>query len=518
MPRFLGSTSVATVLTTLALASPAPAAPSDLDRTFGTFGRAFPTGIGAVKALIPISDGRVIGMTSTIIRMGGAQAAIFRITRSGAMDTTFGSNGTVGFADTASSGAAAADAIVRQPDGGLVVLGGNPFGRPQFVLARYFADGTLDSTFGNQGSVESNAAFPQAMAVQADGALVVAVSPCSTPSSCGTALVRYDAKGVLDQTFGGSGAVRLPFVGTPALAVARDGRVVAAGPVAPERFGVARFRADGTPDPAFGAAGIAQGPPRGLVSVPRCLLVQSDGKVVVCARDTRTRDSQSWLVRFRADGSLDRGFGVRGAARMQGIAVLAVTRQSNGKLVAVGDADLGTVFATLRFRADGHRDRGFGRRGRLLTDLDPDDNISQAPLALAIGRDSRIIVGGGLGFPDYHPVIVRYKGGPSTVGGPAAKGRYVVRATHTAASGLRGNFHRDDLLKLRLEDRRGRTQRYDVCFRPPPLGTGSCRTGRTGSSVILRRLPQAGRWTLRFRIRATGEVILHTLRVYAPSR
>jgi hypothetical protein len=36
--------------------------------------------------------------------------------------------------------------------------------------------------------------------------------------------------------------------------------------------------------------------------------------------------------------------------------------------------------------------------------------------------------------------------------------------------------------------------------------------------VVKRKLTQAGRWGLRFRIQATGEVVLDTFRVYVPSR
>jgi uncharacterized delta-60 repeat protein len=520
--RFLSRLSLA-VLAALVPAQAAFAAPSDLDRTFGTFGRAFPqfpTSIGAVGELIPLPDGRMLGATSGIVRFGPVEGSVFRITRAGALDSTFGTGGAVSFSGATSSGNAAVNGMVRQPDGGIVVLGGNPIGWPHFALARFLSDGTLDATFGSSGKVESDAINPIGLAMQPDGALVVAVSACTASGTCRSGLLRYSAGGVPDRGFGGDGTVRIPFADVDAVAVQRDGRVVVAGSSPDTRLALARYRADGSADPTFGSGGDAPAAgSRGFDAVAGGIVVQSDGKAVIAVRDTAAAATRSWLLRYRGDGSLDRGFGVRGAARISDVSVTGLVRQPNGKLVVVGVADLGAAFGVVRLRANGRRDRGFGRRGRMLTDLDPEYNIEQVPGAVAIGPASRITVGGGIGFPDSRPVLVRYKGGPSVVGGSEAKGRYVVRISRTSRRGGRGAFHRGDVARVRLEDRRGRTQRYDLCFAGPPLSRGSCSEDRrTGRSVVSRTLAQAGHWTLRFRIQATGEVILHRLRVYAPAR
>jgi uncharacterized delta-60 repeat protein len=495
-------------------ASASSAAPSDLDRSFGVFGRALPqftNGFGPVRDLLPLPDGRLVGITGAGVRFGGEFGSVFALTQHGKLDPTFGSGGAASFSAALSSGSGAAQAIVRQPDGGLVVLGGNSFAQPQFALVRYTADGAIDTSFGSGGRVESDSVTPIALAAAPDGSLIVAVAGCAASGSCRSALVRYTAGGVLDRSFGGGGVVRMPFDARASVVVQRAGRITVAGAIAPGKVGIARFGADGSAGPAV--SGLL---PQGLEPVD--FLLASDGKLLVAARDTRSHRTQSWVVRYRADGAVDAGFGVRGAARLRELSVNAMARQRNGKLAVVGAGDLETAFATVRLRADGSRDRGFGRRGRMLTDLDPGSNISQVPFAVAIARDSRIVVAGGTGFPDYQPVIIRYKGGPSRVSGAAAKGRYVVRVQHPAFTHITGKFHRGDVAKVRLEDRHGRTQRYEVCFRPPPLGRGYCTGRRTNSGLVWRRLSQAGNWTIRFRIRATGEVILHTLRVFAPSR
>jgi uncharacterized delta-60 repeat protein len=112
------------------------------------------------------------------------------------------------------------------------------------VLARYNANGTLDTTFGD-GTVTTfigDYAQATALALQIDNRIVVAGSCypglsggniCSTDSAF--FLARYNINGTLDSTFGGDGIVVTNFGETSvdrahALAIhPRDGRVVVAG-------------------------------------------------------------------------------------------------------------------------------------------------------------------------------------------------------------------------------------------------------------------------------------------------
>jgi uncharacterized delta-60 repeat protein len=92
-----------------------------------------------------------------------------------------------------------------------------------FVAAKFLASGELDSTFGNEGVVTVNVApggtnreLARSILVQSDGKIVIAGGAEHDPSAAGLFtgdtdifLVRFNADGALDDTFGEDGVVRL---------------------------------------------------------------------------------------------------------------------------------------------------------------------------------------------------------------------------------------------------------------------------------------------------------------------
>jgi uncharacterized delta-60 repeat protein len=246
--------------------------------------------------------------------------ALVRYDADGDLDSTFGSGGKVltdfGRDETASAG------LALQPDGKIVAAGSS--GYHAFALARYDADGSLDSSFGSDGKVLTDfgsESFPRAFAValQPDRRIVVAGDVCS---ECGPSiwlLARYNADGSLDSSFSGDGIVR----GDPggyrqaayALAVQPDGRIVAAGSsdypsCCEEHFALARYNVDGSQDMSFGSSGHGWA----LTDFGRddeacAVALQPDGKIVAagssgsnaprCPFGGRT---QFALVRYKANG------------------------------------------------------------------------------------------------------------------------------------------------------------------------------------------------------------------------
>lgn len=187
---------------------------------------------------------------------GDSSAAVAKLVIDGVLDLNFGS---MGFADPAPLQTGEFTDVALQ--GAQVVAVGGPFGSG--VVARFDADGTVDTTFGSAGGATPISEFSQGVfgvEVQGDGRIVV----LGVNSPGNFALRRLDAGGAVDGTFAGGVAVDTGIVadfGRSAgnLAVGAGGSIVVAGdpPGAGSLNGVQvnRYDANGAPDPTFGIGG-----------------------------------------------------------------------------------------------------------------------------------------------------------------------------------------------------------------------------------------------------------------------
>jgi uncharacterized delta-60 repeat protein len=180
-------------------------APGELDPTFSDDGKQtadFPGGELAFDVAVQ-ADGKIVAV-------GDADGAfgVARYNADGTLDTGSSDDGmqTIAFADDAE-----ANAVVIQPDGKIVVVGftayydGDALGPADIALARFNADGTLDTSFSDDrrqitdfGGNEYCLCFD--VALQPDGKIVVAGI-----GDWDFALARYNADGTLDTSFSGDG-------------------------------------------------------------------------------------------------------------------------------------------------------------------------------------------------------------------------------------------------------------------------------------------------------------------------
>lgn len=386
------------------------AAPGDLDPTFGVNNPWMiktPIGSGDSygRAVVVQPDGKVViaGYAE-----GSPGFALVRYTPTGSLDDSFGSGGKV---TTAFGDDAEPLALVIQPDGKLVAAGSVDEGFSRaFALVRYNADGTLDTTFGSGGKVSTSfapyRAQAHALVLQPDGKLVAAGRRLS---GGGFVLVRYHADGALDLSFGSGGKVLTHFVYSAnalALALQADGKLVAAG-AADGNFALARYNADGTLDTGFGTDG------KIITSFSEyawayAVAVQADGKIVAAGS---FYDLSFAVVRYNANGSLDSSFGTGGIVdtsigTFSGAAAIVV--QSDQKLVVSGwtSSAISTGFALVRYAANGALDTSFGTAGKVTTTL-PGDYNSES-YALALLPDGKLVAAGYTEGSDYAFALVRY--------------------------------------------------------------------------------------------------------------
>lgn len=124
------------------------------------------------------SGGKVI-----LAGLNGGRFALARYTSAGALDSTFSSDGkvTTAFSDNYGAAEAIIFDVKVQPDGKIVVAGRVHYVNTgdNFALARYNANGTLDSIFGKKvvdfdGDLTSDNDSAEALAIQPDGKYVLA--------------------------------------------------------------------------------------------------------------------------------------------------------------------------------------------------------------------------------------------------------------------------------------------------------------------------------------------------------
>lgn len=392
--------------------------PGDLDGSFGTAGKVVTDlpGHGTNEdagSLLIQPDGKIVAA-------GGAAPddfALVRYNSDGSLDPSFGSGGVV---TTDFPGQDGATALIRQPDGKLVAAG--IAGGGDFALARYNSDGTLDTSFGTGGRVTTafgvccGTDWPTALVLQPDGKLV-ASGAVNTVSDFG--LARYHADGALDTSFGTGGRVVTDFGGFDQaydLILQPDGKLVAGGAAA-GRFALARYNPDGTLDASFGAAGVVTTDLPGDFEAVNALVRLPDGKLVVAGSASPSGSSDFVVARYNGDGTLDTSFGTGGFTTTDfsgGIDFASsLVLRSDGKLVVAGGISFD--FGLARYDADGALDASFGTGGFVTTDFAVD---SDSALALVAQSDGRLVAAGLVSTDGWIAFgLARYLGDPGKVAG-----------------------------------------------------------------------------------------------------
>jgi uncharacterized delta-60 repeat protein len=408
-------------------------ADGSLDAHYGHAGIAKITmgpGLQGVSALALEADGKLlVAGTFNSYSAGGSTGSDFllmRISADGSLDTTFGTRGIV-TTDFASSDDAAAG-IVVQADGRIVVAGATnnyQAGTSGFAVARYKADGSLDSRFGTGGKVTTDftGAHAAGVVLQPDGRIVVAGNVYQAIGPIGhqnVALARYNADGTLDNAFGSGGKQTADF-GTGftmgGIALQADGKLTVAGTAyeqinGPVVIGVtrvshlamARLNANGSLDTGFGTGGLVKTDIGKAFDSATSLIVQPNGKIVA-AGSTDLHNGDYALVRYNGNGALDATFGTGGKVTtdFQGpvsVSASAAALQADGRLLIVGTA--GSELIVVRYNADGTVDTGFGTRGEVQTDL----GAYASAAGIVVQPNGKIIVAGSA---DQHFVLARYK-------------------------------------------------------------------------------------------------------------
>jgi uncharacterized delta-60 repeat protein len=418
------------VVLAAALPTAAVAAAGDLDATFGSGGKVATDLSGfndRASAIAVQPDGKIVVAGTTNVFAPASAFLVTRYNADGSLDQGFGIGGKATAVDGGN-----ASALAVQADGKIVVAGS---AHGDFALARFTTSGALDAGFGAGGQVTTDffGRNDSAAAVAIDGNGRIVVAGIARASDLPDfALARYNSDGSLDVTFGTGGTVTTDYFGrndgAAAVAVDGSGKIVAAGfafsgPFPSVEFALARYNPDGSRDATFGTDGRVT-TDFGAWESARALAIEPDGKIVLAGASAVFQPPPGGfddfaLARYNADGNLDATFGAGGkvTTRFPGAfaegAGLAI--QPNGKLIVVGSAAAAGVidFALARYDAAGNLDPGFGTGGQLTTDFAGGADFGQA---VALQADGAIVVAGGAFVSSSEDfAVARYLGDPTAV-------------------------------------------------------------------------------------------------------
>jgi len=294
------------------------------------------------------SDGKIVAAGSS-----DGDFALIRYHANGTLDSAFGSNGIV--VTAATSGVDEIRAMALQPSDGKLLVAGESNG--DFVVARYNTNGTPDATFAGNGIVVTPMAGRNglyALVLQPDGKVVVA-----GVSDGNFALARYSAAGLLDVTFDSDGIADGGPGQANAIALQADGKIVVGGYVntgGQSDFVLLRFGSTGAADFSFGTLGKVVTSFSGSDAEINGLAIDpASGKIVAAGFTFTGVDPDLALVGYTAGGILDVTFGDTGRVvtpiSQFDDEAKAIVLQTNGKVVVAGSAD--ADFVVVRYDALG---------------------------------------------------------------------------------------------------------------------------------------------------------------------
>jgi uncharacterized delta-60 repeat protein len=358
-------------------------------------------------------DGTVFELPNSI--------TVFPPAKVGGLDPTFGVGGVashdVGITSTAG--------LAVQGDGKSLIAGtAGTTDAGTFAVTRYNADGSLDTSFGDNGVATTSFGGDDQAAGETllpNGDTLIAGTATTEvsgqPTGSQFALAEFTPAGALDTSFGnGTGRVLASFSSTGALSndishavvVAPNGTIYVAGSSDAngngEDFAIAAFNANGTPNGSFNGSGRELLDFSGGNDSADAVTLQSNGELIVAGstQNPSTGVTSIALVRLLSNGALDSRFGTKGriVTNLRGVddEATSVALQPKGQIVVGGESATGsfaagtisTDFAVLRYTSTGKLDHTFDRSGYVITSFGQDAAVTK----VLVQSDGEIVASG----------------------------------------------------------------------------------------------------------------------------
>jgi len=310
--------------------SPIAPGPGDVDTGFGCNGTAsysIPDVEVQVRALAVTTGDAIIAVGETYdLAMNNHDVWVARFTAAGKLDSTFATGGVFRHDFTAPlGGAESVESVVVQPSGAIVLGGGywreDNSARKGFLM-RLDASGAIDETFGVGGVVDTAAmTYVQALRLQANGTLVAVGEACSGGSAtCAAAIGRFGGASGTPEVGFGTGGVVTNLLGGVAPARAYGAAVVGntvllGGRTKGPTTGsdVGLARFTSALDPTFGTAGTKTFDAAATETVNA--IAPSGTKYVMAEAEIGSDGAERFVLRrILGTGAADPAFGIGGRA------------------------------------------------------------------------------------------------------------------------------------------------------------------------------------------------------------
>lgn len=295
----------------------------ELDTTFGVNG-VVSVPVWTVNSLDIDSQGRIITVESNQIK---------RFDSNGTLDTSFGTEGV--FTNTPRGESDAFTGIKVLSDNSVLMLGYsyNPTTHlPEAALIKVTSTGVLDSSFGTNGKIyfdvpESILEAFKKVIIDSNGNIYAIGSADSNKKIL---VVKYSSSGVIDTTFGTNGATYIDANPSDVdimydVVLQNDGKILITGAIGipninttTGKTGVIRLNTDGTFDTDFGTNGIvALDNMPNQSEVGKGLAINSDGSILVTAEVPYNLSGFNlkgsfYVTKLTSNGAVDITFGTNG--------------------------------------------------------------------------------------------------------------------------------------------------------------------------------------------------------------
>jgi uncharacterized delta-60 repeat protein len=243
----------------------------------------------------------------------------------------------------------------------------------------------------------------EAVAIQADGKLILVGSTLGPDNTQDFAVVRLNSNGSPDNGFGSSGLVGIPFdTGfnemATAVVIQSDGKIVVTGSVQLGSmgwdFGVVRLNSNGTIDATYNVTGKRKVDFLGD-DFAHEMIIQPDDKVLIIGTARPSPNNDIAIVRLTTGGAFDSTF-ISAAGRTfidigpgNNDEGFSLARQSDGSIILAGTT--GGDFCLIRITSAGAIDNTFGAGGLAQT---PVGTQLDKAYSVAIQSDGKIIAAG----------------------------------------------------------------------------------------------------------------------------